>query len=92
MSEIFDIYHASNSIDISTSIIYLFETEQSNANQSNTIVITSNSFAFDAKFDISNTVMRKFISKNRTIEIDLQIYINNHFRFYYKRHIQNRDF
>ena len=42
MSEIFDIYHASNSIDVLTSIIRLFETERLNTNQSNTIAITLN--------------------------------------------------
>ena len=92
MSEISDIYHASSSIDVSTSIVRLFDAEQSNANQSNTIAITSNASVFNAEFGISNTIMQNFISKNRAIEIELQTYINNHFRIYYNRHIQNRDF
>ena len=92
MSKILDIYHASNSIDDSTQIIRLIETKKLNINQSNIIAITSNLFAFDTKFDISNTIIRKFISKNQTIEINFQTYINNYFRLYYEKYIKNRDF
>ena len=91
MSEILDIYHASSSIDVLMQIARSIKTEQLNADQLTATAITSNSFAFDAKFDISNTAMRNLISKNRTIGIKLQTYINNHFRLYYKKNIQNRD-
>ena len=87
MSEIFKIYHASNSIDVLTSIIRLFKIEQSNADQLNTINVTLNAFAFDAKFDIMNTIMQNFILKNLTIKIKLQAYINNYFRICYNKHI-----
>ena len=64
MSEIFEIYHASNLVNILTSIIHSFKTEQLSADQSNAIKITSNAFAFNVKFDILNTIMRNFISRN----------------------------
>ena len=87
MSKIFDIYHASNSIDVSTSIIRLFETERSNANQSNTIAITSNASTSNAEFELSKTQMRKFFIKNEIIEIDFKRYIKNHFRIYFDKRI-----
>ena len=92
MSKIFKIYHTSNLIDVLILIIRLFGTEQSNANQLNAIKITLNASAFDAEFDISNTIMRNFISKNQTIKFKLQKYINNYFCIYYEKHIQNRNF
>ena len=55
MSEISDIYHALSSIDVSTSIIRLFETERSNANQLNTTAITSNASTSNADFELSKT-------------------------------------
>ena len=79
MSEIFNIYYASNSIDILMSIIRLFEAERSNANQSNTIAITSNALTSNAEFELSKTQMRKFFVKNKIIEIDFKRYIENHF-------------
>ena len=57
MSEISDIYHVSSSIDVSTSIIRLFETERSDANQSNTIAITSNASTSNVEFELSKTQM-----------------------------------
>ena len=72
MLKIFDIYHVSNSIDVSTSIIRLFETERSNANQSNITVITSNASTSNAEFKLSKTQMRKFFVKNEIIEIDFK--------------------
>ena len=92
MSEIFDIYYASNSIDVSTSIIRLFETERSNANQSNTIAITSNASTSNAstsnaEFELSKTQIRKFFVKNEIIEIDLKRYIENYFRIYFDKRI-----
>ena len=76
MSEIFDIYHASNSIDDSTQIIRSIETKRSNANQSNTTVIASNLISSNAKFNLFDKNMRNFISSNRLIEIDLKTYID----------------
>ena len=70
MSKIFDIYYASNLIDVSTSIIRLFETERSNTNQSNTITITSNASTSNVKFELLKTQIRKFFIKNKIIEID----------------------
>ena len=55
MSEISDIYHASSSIDVSTSITRLFEAERSDANQSNTIAITSNASTSNAEFKLLKT-------------------------------------
>ena len=89
MSEIFDIYHASSSIDVSTSITRLFEAERSNANQSNTTAITSNASTSNAKFELSKTQMRKFFAKNEIIEIDFKQYIENHFRIYFDKRIYN---
>ena len=87
MSEIFDIYYASNSIDVSTSIIRLFEAERSNTNQSNTIAITSNASTSNAEFELSKTQMRKFFVKNEIIEIDFKRYIENHFQIYFDKRI-----
>ena len=87
MSEIFDIYHVSNSIDVSTSIIHLFKTERSNANQSNTITIISNASTSNAEFELLKTQMRKFFVKNEIIEIDFKRYIENHFRIYFDKRI-----
>ena len=72
MSKIFDIYYASNSIDVSTSIIRLFETKRLNANQLNIIAITSNASTLNAEFELSKTQMRKFFIKNEIIEIDFK--------------------
>ena len=63
MSEIFDIYYASNSIDVLTLIIHLFKTERSDANQSNTITIISTASTLNAEFELSKTQMRKFFVK-----------------------------
>ena len=52
MSEISDIYHASNSIDDSTQITRSIETERSNADQSNTTAIASNSISSNAEFNL----------------------------------------
>ena len=79
MSEIFDIYHALSSIDVSTSIIRLFEAKRSNANQSNTTAITLNASTLNAEFELSKTQMRKFFVKNEIIEIDFKRYIENYF-------------
>ena len=87
MSEIFDIYHASNLIDVSTSIIRLLEAERSNANQSNTTAITSNASTSNAEFELSKTQMRKFFIKNEIIKIDFKRYIENHFRIYFNKQI-----
>ena len=87
MSKIFDIYHVSNSIDVSTSIIRLFEAKRSNTNQSNTTAITSNASTSNAEFELSKTQMRKFFVKNEIIEIDFKRYIENHFRIYFDKRI-----
>ena len=87
MSKNFDIYHASNSIDILTSIIHLFEAEWSNVNQSNTIAITSNTSTSNAEFELSKTQKRKFFVKNEIIEIDFKRYIENYFRIYFDKRI-----
>ena len=89
MSEIFNIYHASNSIDVSTSIIRLFKTERSNTNQSNTTAIISNALTSNAEFKLSKTQMRKFFIKNEIIEIDFKQYIKNHFRIHFDKRIYN---
>ena len=52
MSEIFDIYHASNSINDLTQIIRSIETKQLNANQSNMTVTASNSTSSNAEFNL----------------------------------------
>ena len=87
MLEIFDIYHVLNSIDISTSITQLFKAERSNANQLNTIAITSNASTLNAEFELSKTQMRKFFVKNEIIKIDFKRYIENHFRIYFDKRI-----
>ena len=85
MSEIFDIYYALNSIDVSTSITRLFEAERSNTNQSNTIAITSNASTSNAEFELSKTQIQKFFVKNEIIEINFKRYIENHFRIYFDK-------
>ena len=87
MSEIFDIYHASSSIDVSTLIIRLLEAKRLNANQSNITAITSNASTLNAEFELSKTQMRKFFVKNEIIEIDFKRYIENHFRIYFDKRI-----
>ena len=87
MSKIFDIYYVSNSIDVSTSIIRLFEAKRSNVNQSNTTAITSNASTLNAEFELSKTQIRKFFVKNEIIEIDLKRYIENYFRIYFDKRI-----
>ena len=79
MSEIFDIYYVSSSIDVLTSITRLFEAERSNANQSNIIAITSNASISNAELELSKTQMRKCFVKNKIIkiEIDFKRYIRN---------------
>ena len=76
MSEIFKIYHQSNSINVSTSHInisasntWLFKTEHSNANQSNAI-------ASNAEFHLFDKNMQNFIFTKRLIEINLKTYID----------------
>ena len=91
MSEISDIYHALNSIDVSTSITHLFKTKQSNANQSNAIAITSNFFSSNAKFNLFNKNMRNFISSKRFSEIDLKTNIEICFQSYWKHNVYNHD-
>ena len=76
MSEIFDIYHASNSIDDLTQIIRSIETKRSNANQSTTTVTASNLISSNAEFNLFDKNKRNFISSNRLIEIDLNTYID----------------
>ena len=87
MSKIFDIYYVSNSIDVSTLIIRLFETERSNANQSNIITITSNASISNADFKLLKTQMRKFFVKNKIIKIDFKQYIENYFQIYFNKRI-----
>ena len=89
MSEIFNIYYASSLIDVLTSIIYLFKTERSDANQSNTIAIISNASTLNAEFELSKMQMRKFFIKNKMIEINFKRYIKNHFRIYFDKRIYN---
>ena len=89
MSEIFDIYYASNLIDVLTSITRLFEAERSDANQSNTIAIISNASTLNAEFELLKTQIRKFFVKNEIIEIDFKRYIENHFRIYFDKRIYN---
>ena len=60
MSKIFDIYYASNSIDVLTQIIRSIKTKQSNVNQSNTTAIASNLFLSNAKFNLFNKKHAKF--------------------------------
>ena len=87
MSKIFDIYYASNSINVSTSIIRLFEAKRLNTNQSNIIAITSNASTSNAEFELSKTQIQKFFVKNEIIEIDFKRYIKNHFRIYFDKRI-----
>ena len=87
MSKIFDIYHASNLIDVSNSIIRLFKAERSNTNQSNTIAITSNASTSNVEFELSKMQMRKFFIKNEIIKIDFKRYIENYFRIYFNKQI-----
>ena len=82
MSEIFDTYHVSNLIDDSTQITRSIETKRSNANQSNTIVIASDSASSNAEFNLFDKNMRNFISSNRLIEIDLKAYIDVRIKTY----------
>ena len=82
MSEISDIYHASNLIDDSTQIICSIKTKRLNANQSNTIVTASNSISSNAKFNLFDKNMRNFISSNRLIEINLKTYIDVRIKTY----------
>ena len=82
MSEIFDIYHASNSIDDSTQIIRSIETKRSNANQSNTTATASDLISSNAKFNLFDKNMRNFISSNRLIKIDLKTYIDVRMKTY----------
>ena len=82
MSEIFDIYHASNSIDDLTQITRSIKTKRSNANQSNTTVTASDSVSSNAEFNLFDKNMRNFISSNRLIEIDLRAYIDVHIKTY----------
>ena len=87
MSKIFNIYHASNSINISTSIIRLFKAERSDTNQSNTIAITSNALTSNAEFKLLKTQIRKFFAKNEIIKINFEWYIKNHFWIYFDKRI-----
>ena len=85
MSEFFNVYYASNSIDVLTSINYSFDAERSNANQSNAITIISNASSSNAEFELLKTQMRKFFAKNKIIEIDFKRYIKNHFQIYFEK-------
>ena len=91
MSEIFNIYYASNSIDDSTQIIRSIETERSNADQSNTTAIASNSISSNAEFNLFDKNMRNFISSNRLIKIDLKTYIDVRMKTYWKYSVYDHD-
>ena len=91
MSEIFDTYHASSSIDDSTQITRSIETERSNANQSNTTATASDSVSSNAKFNLFDKNMRNFISSNRLIEIDLRAYIDVRMKTYWKYSVYDHD-
>ena len=82
MSEISDIYHASNSIDDLTQITRSIETKRLNADQSNTTATASNSISSNAEFNLFDKNMQNFISSNRLIEIDLKTYINVRMKTY----------
>ena len=91
MSEIFEIYHASNLINSLTQIISSIDTKQSNADQSNAIAITPNAFELHAGFNLSKTQMREFFAKNDAIEINFKQYIENYFRVYFDRRVCDRN-
>ena len=91
MSKIFDIYHASNSIDDSTQIIRSIETKRSNANQSNTTATASNSISSNAEFNLFDKNMRNFISSNWLIEINLKAYIDVRMKTYWKYSVYDHD-
>ena len=91
MSEIFNIYHASNLIDDLTQIIRSIEIKRSNLNQSNTIITTSDLISSKTKFNLFDKNMRNFISSNWLIEIDLKIYINVRIKIYWKYSVYDHD-
>ena len=91
MSEISNIYHASNSIDDSAQITRSIKTERSNADQSNTTVTASNSTSSDAEFNLFDKNMRNFISSNRLIKIDLKTYIDVCMKTYWKYSVYDHD-
>ena len=91
MSEIFETYHASNSIDVLASITRPFKTKQLNANQLNSTVIALNTSASNAEFYLFDKNMQNLIFLKRLIKIDLRTYINVYFKTYYRNSIDDHN-